>query len=109
MTIEELKSLRAEMFRTPIQTTLHTPLSISIALHYHVTGGEDYRNLDAPAVHGSIVYFCKEGLLTEIPNGTEQIYEATEKLHAWCRAICSVPIPKPIWVNPDTYKAVPEQ
>lgn len=77
-----------------------TPLEISILLHYHTTPS-DYSDGDfsAPAVRSAINEFKDRGYLKESSaHNALSTYQATDKLHAYVKAICNVPEPKQIWI-----------
>jgi len=78
-----------------------TPLQIEILLHYHYSP-RDYPNLSPPSQQDAISYFLNSGFLTktdlhEDMPATTPNYQSTEKLDAFCRALCSVPEPVQRW------------
>ena len=76
-----------------------TPLEIQIALTYHCTMN-DFRDGDfsAPAVRESIDWFVEIGFLKlSQPWITKTLYEPTEKLHVYCKKLCSIGLPKQTW------------
>ena len=82
-----------------------TPLEIQIALTYHSTAN-DFRDGDfsAPAVRDTITWFEEIGFirLRTAADAGDSIYTATEKLHVYCRKLCSIGLPKQMWTYEDT-------
>ena len=79
-----------------------SPLRIKILMHYYCNPPEDYpsdgvnRSPEQP-----LVDLEKAGYLVATPHG-EAHYAATEKLRAYCQALCEVPEP----VETTTWKVV---
>ncbi len=88
-----------------------SPLEIQIALHYHCTR-EDYRELTPPAQQSIIKKFMAQGFLTKLPDGIDHFdmtYFPTDKLHAYCEALCKVPEPKQVWIIPTPNRSVDQE
>lgn len=78
-----------------------TPLEIQIALTYHCTAN-DFRDGDfsAPAVRDVIDWFVEIGFLRLNAPGlsaSNAIYIPMEKLHVYCKKLCSIGLPKQVW------------
>lgn len=78
-----------------------TPLEIQIALTYHCTMN-DFRDGDftAPAVRDCIDWFVDIGMLrlnTPLLSPSKAVYAPTDKLHAYCKKLCSIGLPKQTW------------
>lgn len=84
-----------------------TPYELGIALHYH-TSGVDYPWLGAPIAHQTKEWFVDNELLFHSP-ATGSTYYPTEKLHAFCRMLCAVPLPVQCWTDPRTGAVVKDQ
>jgi len=79
-----------------------TPLQIEMLLHYY-TRPSDYPDLHHPAQQDAIAYFIDQGYLTKIQLHEETPlcvleYNPTEKLYAYCEALCRVPEPRQGWI-----------
>lgn len=78
-----------------------SPLMIDMLLHYYTTPTE-YRDgdLSAPAVREAIEWFKDNGML-EVVMGKSATYGVTPKAVAWIEHVCSLPLPKQVWVMPE--------
>lgn len=76
-----------------------SPLQIEILLHYHCKEGE-YTNIGKSPAHDlAVANFVRDGYLKKGDNvGDPFLYKSTDKLHAYCNALCSVPEPTQKWV-----------
>lgn len=85
-----------------------TPLQIQILLHYYCKA-TDYENFAPTANAEALEYFLENGYLEKRPSefrtAGEQRYTPTEKLTAYCDALCNVPEPTLRWVVCNTKQA----
>lgn len=81
-----------------------TPLEIEILLHYH-TRGVDYPTFDPPSQSNALDYFLSNEYLRDAGPAAHVRYRPTDKLHAFCSALCNVPEPVKVWeVGDFTYR-----
>jgi hypothetical protein len=75
-----------------------SPLVIGILLHHHVSNerykGNGYQSL---IWRDTMLGLVSDGLLVSV--GDED-FLPTERLHAYCEALCRVPLPTQQWVVP---------
>ena len=78
-----------------------TPYELHIALHYHTRGCDlsDDEVADTPLRHETMGKFIAYGML-KVSTSEGQSFEATQKLHAFCEMLQSVPLPIECWVDP---------
>lgn len=78
-----------------------TPYEIGIAMHYHTRAGE-YKD-GALICDDTILHFVSFGLLAMLsePDRYGALHVATPRLHAYCDALCDVPLPISKWVIPE--------
>lgn len=75
-----------------------TPYEIKLLLWYHVC--PDGPPGDEPIRKETILQFVADGLLTVELQADGDLIRGTEKLAAYCDALCNVPLPIQKWVIP---------
>jgi hypothetical protein len=77
-----------------------TPFEIEMLIHYHCSDAP-YRNLETPAGKAAADKLVSAGILYY--SESEEAYcRVSGAMDLYIQAICDVPLPKKIWIMPDT-------
>lgn len=82
------------------------PLMIRVEIHNHV-GPEPWAGPDWTGAIGAIEkYLVQHEMLSvrDEPNEFGQVFEGTDKLAAWVRALVNTPFPEAVWVVPNGHR-----
>lgn len=80
-----------------------TPLEVEILLWYHHSP-EDHKNIGSIPGQMAASKFCQAGILVEYNNRQPKYEPVRPALDLYVNAICSIPLPKQIWILPENEK-----
>ena len=74
-----------------------SPYEIILLMNAHTQPGQPYDQRNAPIYDETMERLTKLGLF----DGSKEFgYAPTDKLHAYCKIICMLPIPMQVWSIP---------
>lgn len=79
-----------------------TPYELNIILMAHCSTEQPYDGKEAPIYHETMGNLIGIGLFIPLGHENPGVYAPTEKLHAFAKFLCTVPLPVMNWSIPGT-------